>query len=66
MIAATPLSWTGEPGMLTGLWDGEASLCSCWYSCWSAWMPGPGGPEPSEARLTGEYLSVATCAVGSL
>lgn len=29
-------------------------------------MPGPGAPEPSEARRTGEYLSVATWLLGSL
>lgn len=29
-------------------------------------MPGPGAPEPSDARRTGEYLSEVTCVLGSL
>lgn len=66
MIAATPLSCTGDPGILAGLCDGDANLCNCWYSCWSAWIPGPGGPEPSDALRTGEYLSVETWVLGSL
>jgi hypothetical protein len=66
VIAATPLSCTGEPGILAGLCEGDANLCNCWYSCCSAWMPGPGAPDPSDARRTGEYLSVATWLLGSL
>jgi len=29
-------------------------------------MPGPGAPDPSDARRTGEYLSVAMWLLGSL
>lgn len=29
-------------------------------------MPGPGAPDPSDARRTGEYLSAATWLLGSL
>lgn len=66
VIAATPLSCTGDPGILAGLCEGDANLCNCWYSCWRAWIPGPGAPDPSDARRTGEYLSVTTWLLGSL
>ena len=29
VIAATPLSCTGDPGILAGLCDGDANLCNC-------------------------------------